>query len=296
MFDDKVFRGEVRLVSVGGMRVPALVVSSNEYNTRSGHVVVARLSKNWAESNFRVAINVDETDGFIDADNVMRVPERFVGRCVARAPKNLMGAVDDLLEGLFDLGYEDDGKDKEIEELKKEVARLTREVAYGKEGILSRAAEVSKYKKLYDKAVDQIADMTLAADVAKRIAEKTAVVEEEPEPEEPAEEIEPEVVAAVEEMAPVEEEIFEEPKPSKLTFPVWEPPVEKPKAQTPVKKVNVNTATMSELMDLGFSKSAAGRITSHVRKYGPYKKVEDLKGVDDVPSKLIRKLKDVLEV
>lgn len=64
----------------------------------------------------------------------------------------------------------------------------------------------------------------------------------------------------------------------------------------PAKKVNVNEATMNELIELGFSKPAAGRIVSHRKKYGPYKKVEDLKGVDDVPSKLIRKLKDVLEV
>ena len=64
----------------------------------------------------------------------------------------------------------------------------------------------------------------------------------------------------------------------------------------PVKKVNVNEATMNELIELGFSKPAAGRIVSHRKKYGPYKNVEDLKGVDDVPSKLIRKLKDVLEV
>jgi DNA uptake protein ComE-like DNA-binding protein len=193
------------------------------------------------------------------------------------------------------MGYEDDGKQKEIDNLKAENERLKREVAYGKEGILPRATEVQKYRKLYDKAVDQIADMTLAADVAKRIAEKTAVVEKS------AEVVEEKVVDPVEEFGTVDEEIPEEPpvveKPQpKMTFPTWEPPVEKPTEKKPVKKVNVNEATQNELMSLGFSKSAAGRITNHVKMYGPYKKVDDLKKVDDVPAKLIRKLKDVLEV
>jgi competence ComEA-like helix-hairpin-helix protein len=72
--------------------------------------------------------------------------------------------------------------------------------------------------------------------------------------------------------------------------------VEKPKVLEPVEKVNVNEATTNELMGLGFTKSAAGRITSHVKKYGPYRSVDDLKIVDGVPSKLLRKLKDILEV
>lgn len=288
-------RGEIYWIGKTGYATLGAVVSSNRDNNSNEYVAVANISGNAlsrgvkTEATGRVA--------YVACASVRVVEKKKFGQFVGKLTASELREIDNHLEEFFDLGYEDSTKDREIEQLKSEVARLKREVEYGKEGILSRAAEVSKYKKLYEKAVDQIADMTLAADVAKRIAEKTAVAEP-VEDEEPAEEIEPEVVVAVEETVLVEEEIFEEPpkEPSKITFPTWEPPVEEPKVSEPVKKVNVNEATMNELIDLGFSKPAAGRIVAHRKKYGPFKKVDDLKKVDDVPSKLIRKLKDVLEV
>lgn len=76
--------------------------------------------------------------------------------------------------------------------------------------------------------------------------------------------------------------------------------VEKPSAPKHVKekpeKVNINLATTKELMDLGFSKPAAGKITAHIKRYGPYRDIEELKNTDEVPGKLLRKLKDRIEV
>ena len=294
MADGYFERGEVYWIGNLGIAKLGVVVSSKRDNFLHSFIAVAMICGE--EPHRGVFTNATGKPSWVACSNIRTVAKATMRTFVGRLTDEELAQVDDNLEELFDLGYVDDGKDREIESLKSEIARLKREVEYGKEGILSRASEVAKYKKLYEKAVDQIADMTLAADVARRIAEKTVAVEpEEPESEEPEEEIS--------EPDPVEEEIFEEPevveeppKESRITFPVWEPPVEKPKAQAPVKKVNVNTATMEELMDLGFSKPGAGKIVAHRKKYGPYKKVEDLKGVDDVPSKLIRKLKDVLEV
>lgn len=294
MGDGYVERGEVYWVGKLGLAKLGVIVSSKKDNLSDGWVAIATICGDQPRRG--VSTMATGRQSWVACTNIRTVPKTEIRTFVGVLSREEMALVDNELEEFFDLGYEDDGKQQEIDDLKKEVARLKREVEYGKEGILSRATEVSKYKKLYEKAVDQIADMTLAADVAKRIAEKTVVVEAEEEPE-PAEEPEPEIVAAVEEMVPVEEEISEEEPPkSKITFPVWEPPVEKPKVQALVKKVNVNEATIEELIGLGFSKPGAGRIVAHRKKYGPYKKVEDLKGVEDVPAKLIRKLKDVLEV
>lgn len=287
MDEEKVSRGEIRLISVNGVRLPAVVVSSNEYNDKQMSVIAALIGSAKGDSDCQIRIDIFDTHGFMNCDNLVRVTNRSVGRCVGVLPRELMRRIDDVLEDTFDLGYEDDSKQAEIDALKSKVARLEREVEYGREGIMSRNTEIARYKTLYEKAVDQIADMTLATDIAKRIAEKTVVVEPKQ-----AEEMVLEVVA------PVEEEFFEEPpkEQPKLTFPTWEPPVGKPKTQEPVKKVNVNTATMEELMKIGFNKPGAAKIVAHRKKYGPYKKVEDLKNLDDVSSKLIRKLKDVLEV
>lgn len=68
------------------------------------------------------------------------------------------------------------------------------------------------------------------------------------------------------------------------------------KKEAPVKKININLATQKELMDLGFSKPAAGKITMHIKRYGPYRDIEELKNTDEVPGKLLRKLKDRIEV
>lgn len=296
MADGYVERGEVYWIGKLGFANLGVVVSSKQDNFTDSFVAVATICGE--EPRRGVPIMATGKQSWVACANVRTVPKSMIRTFVGVLTKEEMAQVDDNLEEFFDLGYVDDSKDKEIDALKKEVARLKREVEYGKEGILSRAAEVSKYKKLYEKAVDQIADMTLAADVAKRIAEKTAAVEVEEEPE-PEEHIEEPVEEIVEEPEPEEvnvEESPKEPEPSKITFPVWEPPVAKPKAPEPVKKVNVNEANIYELMEAGFGKSEAGRIVRWVKKYGKFKNLDDLTKVDGVTGKSLRKIRDGLEV
>lgn len=70
-------------------------------------------------------------------------------------------------------------------------------------------------------------------------------------------------------------------------------PVEEPEV---VEKVNVNTANIYELMGAGFGKSEAGRIVRWVKKYGAFKSLDELTKVDGVTGKLLRKIRDNLEV
>lgn len=174
MDGERIERGEIRLCKFGGHAVPGVIVSSNEYQTATNFVIVMGISdtERYGHGNRRVRIDGVNVQGWAYANRLNVVPAIDVGRCVDRVPPKVMRSIDDLLESVFDLGYDDEDKDREI-------ARLKREVQNNKDGILSRAAEVARYKMLYEKAVEQIAEMQVKVDVANRVTEKR-----EPEPEE----------------------------------------------------------------------------------------------------------------
>ena len=239
-------RGEVYWIGQRGSASLGVVVSTNEDNRTHEWVGVAAVCM--VKPHRGVATNATGTPSFVCCSNIQSVRRSSFQVIAGKLSKEEMALVDDELEKYFDLGYEDTDKEREI-------ARLKREVENSKAAIQSRAAEVARYKKLYETAVDQIADMTLAADVAKRIAEKTAVVEE--------------------------KEVVEESEPEEVPVP---------------EKVNVNTATMYELIAVGFGKSEAARISRWVRKYGTFETLDDLTRVDGVTGKTVRKLRDKLKV
>lgn len=61
-------------------------------------------------------------------------------------------------------------------------------------------------------------------------------------------------------------------------------------------KVNVNTASLYELMAVGFAKEVAAHIVSFRKNYSLFKTIDDLSRVDGVKAKDIRKFCDKLEV
>lgn len=287
-------RGEVYWVGKLGYIKMGVVVSSNKENETRDYLNMCLMSENRGYRG--VQTEVSGRTAYVMPTTLKSYHQEDVRTYVGTLTEEELAAVDKHLEEILGFDHEDEKKQIQIDNLRFEVLRLQKELQYASEKLKNRDAEIEQQKKLYEKAVDKIAEMTLAADVAKRVAELRApVVEEEPELEF-AEESEPEV----EEPEPdPESEIIEEPepeKPSRITFPVWEPTLEKPKEKKPVKKVNVNTASVSELIAVGFSKPAAGKINAHVKRYGPYKRVEDLKEIDEISGKDFRKLRDFLEV
>lgn len=75
-----------------------------------------------------------------------------------------------------------------------------------------------------------------------------------------------------------------------------QPPSEEEAAPTEEPKLNVNTAKPAELMALGFSKAVASRIAAHVKKFGPYRNLDELLEIEGMRGKTLRKLRDKLEV
>lgn len=82
---------------------------------------------------------------------------------------------------------------------------------------------------------------------------------------------------------PVEEE-------SKKVIVVEEP------VESEVTKVNVNTATMKELTDIGLNKRSAQEIVSHRKKNGDYAKLEDLLNLKSFGNTCMKRYGHLLEV
>ncbi len=61
-------------------------------------------------------------------------------------------------------------------------------------------------------------------------------------------------------------------------------------------KLNINTASLRDLMDVGFEKRAAALIVNERKKYGQFRSVDDLAGIPEISGKILRKLRDKLEV
>jgi competence ComEA-like helix-hairpin-helix protein len=69
-------------------------------------------------------------------------------------------------------------------------------------------------------------------------------------------------------------------------------PDEEPKSD----KLNINTASLRDLMDVGFEKRAAVLIVNERKKFGRFRSVDDLAGIPEITGKILRKLRDKLEV
>lgn len=61
-------------------------------------------------------------------------------------------------------------------------------------------------------------------------------------------------------------------------------------------KVNINTATIYELMAVGFEKRAAALIVNERKKYGSFRNLDELADLPEISGKILRKLRDKLEV
>lgn len=61
-------------------------------------------------------------------------------------------------------------------------------------------------------------------------------------------------------------------------------------------KVNINTASLRDLMAVGFEKRAAALIVNERKKYGRFRSLDDLAEIPEIKGKVLRKLREKLEV
>ena len=356
MANGEILRGEVYWVSVddsiGSEQQtgrPALVIGTRGASEMHDSYIVAFMTSRGYGSPYTPAVFVNGTKSRVIC-NQLRTLDRsrftkYLGTLTAEEMSRVSGAL------ACAIGVKAPSKTV-VEELEPK--------NNDNEELVNLRTEVTMWKQMYKKVLDQLVEMKIEADIAERM-KMVAVVEEEPEP---VVVVEPEVVvveeeppAKVEEPKPVftgkvnintatsremadllglylkdayaisgfrkknglftdvEELILvdrispakyeaikdrvtvgelpkeEEVKPAESVEEADEP---EPKSE-PV-KVNINMANPYELMDIGFTKTAAFQINHYRKNKGPFKDLDELLTLDDIQKKTLRKLRDRLEV
>ncbi|MHA2611622.1 MAG: helix-hairpin-helix domain-containing protein [bacterium JZ-2024 1] len=72
---------------------------------------------------------------------------------------------------------------------------------------------------------------------------------------------------------------------------------QKPRSSTPSAKINLNTATLEELMELpGIGEKTARAILDYRQKVGKFRSIEELKNVKGIGDKKFEKIKDLVTI
>jgi mRNA interferase MazF len=385
MADGYFERGEVHWVKLNdavgfeeGVGRPGVIVSANEENNVSSvvNILYTTTSRNRRNDPHTVFTRATlPRESWVLCNQIHTVDKSRLNGLRGKLTAEEMRAVDDKLEKIFDLGYVDDTalkeKDREIEardaviaEKDTEIGTLKARVAADKEAheneLLSYKVELEMFRKLYERSLDQLVKMKLAADVSRKTVAATHAVAEPPK--NPPKEVDPPANDASENdgkvdvnhctitalkklgfslpmarlivsrrpyktvedlksvpglkstqyrimepklcctpMAVVPEKIplvgDEQPDPGYEVEPVVvETPEEPVVAEEPVRKVNVNTATLDEMVAAGINKTTAQLIRAYRNKNGVFSSLEDLMNVSRCGSIWLKRHRDKLEV
>lgn len=264
-----------------GVGRPGVVVTSNELNTKNTTVTIAFLSRKYHPFSTYVETGATGELSYVICNQLMSFDKSRLGKYIGKLNTAEQKAVDDALESVLDLGYQDDEalkeKDREIEArdavIKEKNSmiqslgdRMKHQATVKTEEIESLKIELAMWQRLYEKALNQVVDLKFTNDLFVRghLNPKVAEPEEQPVVESPVEE--PLMVESpVEEASVVGES------------QVGEPPVEE-------QRVDINTCTMTALKKLGFSLPMAKKIVDS----RPFTSVEDLKKVNGLKANLFR--------
>lgn len=240
---------------------PGLIISSDGGNENSPNVIVAYLTMK--DNNIGIHYGPTKATGkpsYIQCEYLATVSKKRLNRFMGRLSENEMQEVGNRLDEVLDLGYVDntplfekeaecDALRLQLEELKAENAALKKKDASHEDELIARDVEIAVAKRMYQKAVSIIAAMRSEADLPERWNGTPRT--------------------------PRGEEVKTGAPPKKKENPPKEEPA------TP-KMVDINTAKFSVLRSIGFSNN----VVLSVINGRPYQKIEDLKKVPGVNSRL----------
>lgn len=317
-----------------GIMRPGLIVSSNIGNQSNLSVVVVFLTTIAKEKSINYGpIKATGKLSYVLCNQLQTVSKKRLGRLMGQISENEMLEVDKRLEEALDLGYVDDTplkeKEKEIEILKiqlKELREQPKEEVPKDVAALRVAADM--WKGLYEKALDMLIGKKLAEDLQPELV-KSVASEESLEPKQQKVDINTSKFDELREIGfssntvlnivngrPYKkiDDLKKVPGVTAIAYNLVKDKIccvveklelvksaepkkqEKKNAASKPVKVNVNTASVEEMMSTGLSQSTAENIRAWRNKYGKFEKVEDLTKVPRFGPVCLKKYGEMLEV
>lgn len=309
---------------------PIVIVSSDKGNESSPVVIGVPLT---TKSKFGVICPEITTSGkksWAVCNQVSAFDRSRLGGYLCTLSDEEIADVDRALCIVMSLGR-DCMTEEQQREYEEEIYSLKKEVANLKNQLSQQKLQKSVNEGLYEKAIEEIVSLRLAADIKRVMSGKVVVSEEKPSVEDikVAETVEEQVEEKVEINTCTEadlrnagctntmvhniianrpytsvEDIKVVPGITRIAYQVLESklccvPVPKPKREKPepvVRKVNVNTATVDEMVEAGLNRTLCNFIRAYRNKHGKFEKVEDLLNVDRFGAGCMKKYGPMLEV
>ena len=329
-------RGEVYWVNLGsgfknekGVFRPGVVVADERYTKGLDCVMVALTTTKYKDLDCMVKIGTCGRPTYVMLNEVNTYDKERFGDYIGRLSNEEMRAVEDALEKVFELGYQDDEalseKDRQVEARDATIAELQAQLAafngIKADDVVGLKVEIAVLKQLYDKAIGEIATLRFAKDLAKQSDGSDLIA-----PEIPCETampvdcrldinhctshqlkklgFDPEIADRIIRKRPfgcVEElkgvygmtvNMYRLKSPMLYCTPFAPKILE----MTAPDAVNINQCSGKDLIAIGMDKNAAYKITSHRKRNGFFSSVEDLKGVRGVSQKCYDKFAGRLAV
>lgn len=257
---------------------PGVIISSDYGNERASTVVVAYTTAQPKMGGINPHIYTSGIKRHVMCNQLRTVDKSRIERYIGTLTENEMNMVERGIRGALDIKYRD----------------LEDELKEQKDIIRKRDIEIDMLRRQYEMVLNQLVELKVAADVQERVKLVESEAVEPPHEEEPELILPNRIVKSVLDAAPASAFAGK----VNTTSPKGKKPKgreESPKKEEPT-VVNVNTASIMQLTDLGFSPTTAAHILHNRRMKGPFKCVDDLKNVDTMDNRLLKKLRDRLEV
>ena len=311
--EKEIKRGDLYWINMGdsvGAEImghrPGVIVSSNRGNEISQLVLVAYTTTKPKYGIVNVPIEASGKRSYVLCNQVSMVDKVRLIQYMGTLTEEEMVAVDRGLCVALSLTpqKEDDFEEKRM--LEEEIASLNAQIASKKDSGIAVAVERDMWKKMYEKAMEMLVQAKMSEPTVEEESEPTVEINTCTDLELRSIGCTPTIIHHIIANRPYKsvDDLKTLPRMTKIAFGLIKnrvcciPVLElKEKKKKPSKKVNVNTATVEEMVSgLGIGKETAEMIRAYRNKHGRFESVEDLLNVPRFGKGCMKKYGSKVEV